>query len=79
MAQLAGIAAGQREGEGGVLAAIERGNLPPAVSPGDTVLLTARIVKGFGRLFMVEGEARVDGSVVASAILTLAIGTFREG
>jgi 3-hydroxyacyl-[acyl-carrier-protein] dehydratase len=48
LAQLAGIAAGQREGEGGVLAAIERGNLPAAVSPGDTVLLTVRIVKEFG-------------------------------
>ncbi|KAF0219592.1 MAG: 3R-hydroxymyristoyl ACP [Geobacteraceae bacterium] len=77
MAQLAGIAAGQREGEGGVLAAIERGNLPAAVNPGDTVLIVVRIVKAFGRLFLVEGEARVEEATVASATLTLAIGTMQ--
>ena len=77
MAQLAGIAAGQREGEGGFLAAIEGGQLPASVSPGDTVLIVARIVKAFGRLFLVEGEAQVQGKKVASATLTLAIGTMR--
>lgn len=77
MAQLAGIAAGQKEGEGGFLAAIERGQLPASVSPGDTVLIAVRIVKAFGRLFLVEGEARVKDEVVASAALTLAIGTMQ--
>ena len=58
MAQLGGIAAGQQEGEGGILAAFERAELPPEVRPGDRVTVEARIVKGFGKLFLVEGKAR---------------------
>lgn len=75
MAQLAGIAAGQKEGERGVLAAIQGGRMPTAVEPGATVLLSVRILKTFGGLFLVEGEARVAEEVVASAALTLAVGT----
>ena len=77
MAQLGGIAAGQTEGEGGTLAAIERAELPPAVRTGDRVTVEARIVKGFGRLFMVEGKAQVGGEVIARAMLTLAVGSIR--
>lgn len=76
IAQLGGIAAGQQEGAGGILAAIERAELPPAVNPGDRVTVVARIVKGFGRLFLVEGKASVDGEVVARGTLTLAVGSF---
>lgn len=78
MAQLGGIAAGQQEGEGGTLAAIQQAELPPAVTAGDQVIIEARIVKGFGRLFMVEGKARVGGDVIAQAMLTLAVGSFGE-
>jgi len=77
MAQLGGIAAGQREGEGGVLAAFDRAELPPAVSPGKRVTVAVRIVKGFGRLFLVEGTAAVDGAVIARADLTLAVGSLQ--
>ncbi|HEY6874507.1 MAG TPA: hydroxymyristoyl-ACP dehydratase [Geobacteraceae bacterium] len=78
IAQLGGIAAGQQEGEGGILAAVERAELPPAVRAGDRVTVEARVVKGFGRLFLVEGEAAVGGEVVARATLTLAVGSFGE-
>ena len=35
----------------------------------------ARIVKGFGKLFLVEGKAGIGGEVIAKAMLTLAIGS----
>jgi 3-hydroxyacyl-[acyl-carrier-protein] dehydratase len=78
IAQLGGIAAGQQEGEGGVLAAIERAELPLAVRVGDRVTVEARIVKGFGRFFLVEGKAHVGGEVIAQAMMTLAVGSFSE-
>ncbi|ABQ27758.1 3-hydroxyacyl-ACP dehydratase FabZ family protein [Geotalea uraniireducens] len=74
MAQLGGIAAGQQEGAGGVLAAIERGELPAAVPAGARLLVATRIVKSFGTLHLVEGEVRSEGKVIASATLTLAVG-----
>ncbi len=77
MAQLGGIAAGQREGEGGILAAFDRVELPPAIMPGESVTVEVRIVKGFGTLFLVDGTALAGGDPVASAQLTLAIGSLR--
>ena len=67
MAQLGGIAAGQQEGEGGILAAIECAELPVRVDPGHRVTVEARVVKAFGQLFRVEGKAKVHGEVIASA------------
>ena len=75
MAQLGGIAAGQHKGEGGVLAALSRVELPAAVGPQARLSVRSRIVKVFGRLIQVEGEVREDGKVVATAILTLGVGT----
>ena len=75
MAQLGGIAAGQQDGEGGILAALERAELPPVVKPGERVTVEARIIKGFGKLFLVEGKAGVGGVDIAKATLTLAIGS----
>lgn len=74
MAQLGGIAAADREGEGGFLAAIDRARFHRRVRAGDVVFITVRIVKSFGRLYLLEGEARVDNEVVATAALTLGIG-----
>ena len=73
MAQLAGIAAGQ-EGGRGVLAGLEQVELPRAVPEGVPVELTARIVRSFGALFLVEGEARAPEGVIARAKLILAVG-----
>jgi 3-hydroxyacyl-[acyl-carrier-protein] dehydratase len=77
MAQLGGIAAGQREGEGGILAAFDRAELPEVVEPGERVTVTVRIIKAFGRLFLVEGTAKANGSVIARADLTLAVGSLQ--
>lgn len=74
MAQLGGIAAATREGEGGFLAAVDRAEFFRLVEPGDRILVTVRIVKSFGRLFLMEGEASVEGERVASAALTLGVG-----
>jgi 3-hydroxyacyl-[acyl-carrier-protein] dehydratase len=74
MAQLGGIAAAAREGEGGFLAAIDRALFHRQVRPGDRIAITVSIVKSFGRLYILEGEARVDDELVATAVLTLGIG-----
>jgi len=74
MAQVGGIAAGQVAGAGGVLAAVSQGLIPAAVGPGK-YLVSARIVKSFGTLHMVEGEVLGEGISIASAILTLAVGS----
>jgi 3-hydroxyacyl-[acyl-carrier-protein] dehydratase len=74
MAQLGGIASGQQEGGGGILAAFERAELPAEVKSGDRVSVEVRIVKEFGKLFLVEGTAVVGTTVIAKATLTLAVG-----
>lgn len=73
MAQLGGIASGQKEGMGGMLAALSRVELPPAVSPGSLVEVSVRIVRSFAPLFLVAGEARLGGDAIARAELTLAV------
>jgi 3-hydroxyacyl-[acyl-carrier-protein] dehydratase len=74
MAQLGGIAAGQRQGEGGVLAALGRVELPDRVEAGTTFSVHARVIKQFSRLVLVQGEVRQGGRLVACATLTLALG-----
>jgi 3-hydroxyacyl-[acyl-carrier-protein] dehydratase len=78
MAQLGGIAAGQRAGEGGVLAALAQVELPAAVLPGTRYSVYSRVVKVFGHLALVEGEVREDGTVVARATLTLGLGGYAD-
>lgn len=73
MAQLGGIAAGQRGGEGGVLAALGRVELPAVVATKIKLTISARIIKIFGRLIQVEADVRESGKVIASADLTLAM------
>jgi 3-hydroxyacyl-[acyl-carrier-protein] dehydratase len=75
MAQIGGIAAGQQEGEEGVLAALTRVQLPAGVLPKARLVVSSRVVKKFGRLIQVEGEVLQDGNSIASATLTLAIGS----
>jgi 3-hydroxyacyl-[acyl-carrier-protein] dehydratase len=75
MAQLGGIAAGQSDGEAGFLAALGRVQLPAAVAPRAKLHLSSRVVKAFGRLVQVEGEVREQEAVIATATLTLGIGS----
>ncbi len=74
IAQMAGIAAAQEEGEGGFLASVEHAEFTGNVHPGDRIIITARIVKSFGRLHLCEGEATVEDRRVAFATMTLGVG-----
>ncbi len=74
MAQLGGIAAATEKGEGGFLAAIDHAEFRREVRTGERLMVSVRIIKSFGRLFLMEGEVAVDGEKVASAQLTLGIG-----
>jgi 3-hydroxyacyl-[acyl-carrier-protein] dehydratase len=74
MAQLGGIAAGQRQGEDGVLAALGQVELPDRVEAGAMFSVHARVIKEFSRLVLVQGEVWQGGRLVACATLTLALG-----
>jgi len=74
IAQLAGILTIREEGEGGFLAAIDRAEFSGAPLPGDLLSVSVRVVKAFGRLFMVEGEVVCDGRSLVTARLTLGVG-----
>ena len=74
VAQLAGVVAIQEEGQGGFLAAIEQAEFTAAPCPGDLLTVTARIVKAFGRLFLVEGGVERTGERLLSTRLTLGTG-----
>ena len=74
IAQLAGIATIREEGEGGFLAAIDRAEFLGRPQPGDTLRIVARVVKAFGRLFLVEGEVTVAGTPLVRATMTLGVG-----
>lgn len=75
MAQLGGIASARQEVRGGVLAALKRVVLPAAVRPDARLTVSARIVGSFGRMVQVEGEVHEHGELLASATITLALGT----
>lgn len=75
IAQLAGIAASDQEGEEGFLASIVRAEFSsvPARS-GDRLIVTARILKSFGRLFLIEGQVECNGIRLVEAQMSLGIG-----
>jgi 3-hydroxyacyl-[acyl-carrier-protein] dehydratase len=74
VAQLAGIAAVENEGEGGFLATVDQAvfGRPPLL--GETMEVTATIIKSFGRLCMVQGTVEADGEQLLDVRLTLGIG-----
>jgi 3-hydroxyacyl-[acyl-carrier-protein] dehydratase len=74
LAQLAGVATVQAEGEGGFLATIDHAEFHGAAVAGDTLIFTVRVAKAFGRLFLVEGEVTVAEKLLARATLTLGVG-----
>ena len=74
VAQLAGILTIQEQGEGGFLAAIDWAEFSGMPGPGDLLTISARVVKAFGRLFMVEGEVSRDNDRLLSVRLTLGVG-----
>jgi 3-hydroxyacyl-[acyl-carrier-protein] dehydratase len=74
IAQMAGIAVGQNKDQGAFLAAVDRAEFASTVGAGDVVEINVRVVKSFGRLFICEGNASVEGRTVASASITLGVG-----
>jgi len=74
IAQLAGILTIKEQGEGGFLAAIDRADFSGVAGPGDRLTVSARVVKAFGRLFMVEGEVLCENACLLSVQLTLGVG-----
>lgn len=78
MAQLAGVAAAEREGEGGFLAAVEHAEFAAPPAPGDRLHVSVRILKSFGRLHLVEGDVHVGDTLLATAKLTLGVGSLGD-
>lgn len=74
VAQLAGIVAIREEGEGGFLASIDQAEFTGSACEGDSLLITARILKSFGRLILVSGEVTCDGRLLLQAQMTLGVG-----
>lgn len=74
IAQLGGIISAGEGGGEGFLASIDHAEFGDAVADGDTLTVTARVVKSFGRLCLVEGEAECDGRMLARARLTIGVG-----
>ena len=56
-------------------AAIDRAEFHGEITKGDIVTIAVRIVKSFGQLHLVEEEVTVDGRKLATATLTLKVGT----
>lgn len=74
VAQLAGILTISKEGEGGFMAAIDRAEFSGLLQSGDVLIVTANLVKSFGRLFLVEGAVSCDGRTLLTVQLTLGVG-----
>jgi len=74
IAQLAGIVAIREQGEGGFLASIDRAEFTDTPREGDTLVISARILKSFGRLVLIVGEVACDGRILLQAQMTLGVG-----
>lgn len=74
IAQLAGVTAGHVEGEGGFLASIDHAEFGDSVVAGDTLVISVRVIKSFGRLVMVEGDVVCNGRQLVTARMTLGMG-----
>jgi 3-hydroxyacyl-[acyl-carrier-protein] dehydratase len=74
VAQLAGIATIRQDGEGGFLAAIDRAEFGRGAETGDVLTVTARVLKAFGRLFLVEGGVSCADDRLLTVQLTLGAG-----
>ena len=74
VAQLAGIVTIQQDGEEGFLASINQAEFSRVPLIGDVLTVTARVLKTFGRLFMVEGEVSCGESQLLKVQLTLGVG-----
>jgi 3-hydroxyacyl-[acyl-carrier-protein] dehydratase len=74
VAQLAGIVVAQTEDEGGFIASIDHAVFSGAASVGDILTVSARVIKAFGRLYMIEGNVANGTEQLLSVQLTLGVG-----
>ncbi|MDD2580897.1 MAG: hotdog domain-containing protein [Desulfuromonadaceae bacterium] len=74
VAQLAGIVVAQTEDEGGFIASIDHALFSCPATVGDLLTVSARVIKSFGRLFMIEGNVTSDADQLLSVQLTLGVG-----
>lgn len=75
MAQTGGIVGMRRPGRAGklaFLAGVDEARFKKPVVPGDTLVMTCRLVKEKAHLMFAECEAKVDGQVVCSAKIIFA-------
>jgi 3-hydroxyacyl-[acyl-carrier-protein] dehydratase len=74
VAQLSGILTITTKGEGGFLASIDRAEFTGTAQVGDTLTISARVIKSFGRLFMVAGEICCEDRTLLTVQMTLGAG-----
>ena len=74
VAQLSGIVTITAEGEGGFLASIDRAEFFGSPRSGDLLTISTRVVKSFGRLFMIEGSVCCHDRTLLAVQLTLGVG-----
>ena len=74
VAQLAGIVVAQEGDEGGFLASIDHAEFSGAAAVGDLLTVSARVIKSFGSLFMIEGTVSSGADQLLSVQLTLGVG-----
>jgi 3-hydroxyacyl-[acyl-carrier-protein] dehydratase len=74
VAQLAGIVVAQTEDGGGFLASIDHAEFSGTAAAGDFLTISVRVIKSFGRLFMVEGDVVSGAEQLLSVQLTLGVG-----
>lgn len=74
VAQLAGIVVAQEEGEGGFMASINHAEFSAPPDVGAILTVSARMIKSFGRLFMIEGDVFSGADQLLSVQLTLGVG-----
>jgi 3-hydroxyacyl-[acyl-carrier-protein] dehydratase len=75
VAQLAGIVVAQTDGERGFLASIDHAEFSGSPAVGDLLTISAKVIKSFGRLFMIAGTVANGAEQLLSVQLTLGIGT----
>ncbi len=74
VAQLAGIVVAQEEGEGGFMASIDHAEFSGSPAVGVVLTVSARVIKSFGRLHMIEGTVFSGADLLLSVQLTLGVG-----
>ena len=82
VAQLAGIVVAPEQGEGefegkgegGFLASIDHAEFSGLPAVGDVLSISAKVLKSFGRLFLIEGNVVIGTDKLLAVQLTLGVG-----